>query len=74
MGIREEWLNDDECVTYKWAVKHWVEYIEYIKKNYPEIHKECEFKLGEQEWNFQVLKHLLKEQQKKNRIISLKDV
>ena len=40
MGIREEWLNDDDCVINQWFVDYWVEYRTIIKKKYPAIHKE----------------------------------
>ena len=39
MGIREEWLDDDEAVYNINVVEKLLAYAEYVRKHYPEIHK-----------------------------------
>ena len=39
--IREEWLEDDESVYPDSLIVKHINYINWIQKHYPEIHKEC---------------------------------
>ena len=35
--VRQEWLEDDECVIYSKSVDYWTAYIEYMKKKFPSL-------------------------------------
>ena len=57
MAVRNEWLNDDECVIYTWFVEYWLKYRETIEKKYPNINKEIS----------DIVKNELKKDERNNR-------
>lgn len=37
MGIRDEWLNDDEVVVHERLFNRYLEYIKYVTKHFPDV-------------------------------------
>ena len=49
MGIREEWLNDDESVYSDKLVTRLLAYVAYVKEKYPNIDAEAKNHLNSKE-------------------------